>query len=82
MTGRYSASTGDPGVFTPEEVAALGASLDGAWDGLPSERRTPGTRKALAYAIMDLATHGERDPARLIKLALEEITPEAPHGAI
>ena len=54
----------DLGVFGPEDVAVLRASLDQAWNALPRERRTPENMDAMATAIVRSATFGERERRR------------------
>jgi hypothetical protein len=69
------------GVFGPEDVAVLRASLDQAWDALRPECQTIENRDAMAAAIVRSATYGERDPVQLSAQALKAITPEATCGA-
>lgn len=72
----------ETGVFGPEDLAVLRAGLDQAREGLPPESRTAENMQSLAAAIMRVAMHGERDPARLSDLALKAIKPGAIHGAV
>lgn len=87
MTSEYSGCVAErteieTGVFGPEDLAVLRASLDQAREALPPESRTTESMQSLAAAIVRVATHGERDPVRLSELALKAITPGATHGAV
>ena len=63
--------------FDPETNHAMGLALEMAWkkankSGLHLAGRLPGpAREVLALRILELARHGERDPAVLCDKALE-----------
>ena len=51
-------------------IAALRVAVDRAWNSVPPERRTANARDRIARAIVQSATLGERDPARLSAYAV------------
>ena len=52
------------GEFNSEALSLMQAMLDQAWADLPPDRQTPETRERIAQAVVMLAIHWERDPAR------------------
>src|ERR1700692_4421476 len=52
------------GGFDSEALSLMQAMLDQAWADLPPDRQTPEPRERIAQAVVMLAIHWERDPAR------------------
>jgi hypothetical protein len=57
------------GNFSPEEVTLMAEVLSTALAQLPSSRRTSDQAILFAAEILMRASHGERDPARLVAAA-------------
>ena len=61
----------EPGVFQPEEVAALACVFNDVLDMLRLVDRTDPVTTMVAKMLIDLAQNGERDPDRLKQLTIE-----------
>jgi hypothetical protein len=83
---RYLQSDPNGGTtFDPDTVRVLGDALDGAWRSLQttgvyftSRGHAEATREKLALRIIEMATHGERDVARLRDEALQYLAQTTP----
>lgn len=58
--------------FDPETLIALRVAVDRALNSLPPDRRTAIAKSRIAKAVVQSATWGERDPARLSAYAVTE----------
>jgi hypothetical protein len=61
----------EPGVFQPEEVAALAHVFDDVLHALGLFDRTDPVTTLVAKKVIDLAKTGERDPDRLKRLTID-----------
>jgi hypothetical protein len=61
----------DLDVFDTETVNVLRDALERAWDILPAVRRRIGMKDHIARALIAAAKAGERDPERLLDLAIK-----------
>jgi hypothetical protein len=59
-----------PGVFEPEDIAAMSEAFDAACEVLQDGSESEVTREVIAKRIVAAATIGERDPVRLLAAAL------------
>jgi hypothetical protein len=64
---------GKPAYFDLETVFLLRAILDDAWASVRPDKRATLSRSMLAERILKSAAEGERDPERLLDVALMEI---------
>ena len=55
----------DYGVFDSEALGLMRVALDGAWEALPPDQRTPETRERIAQAVVAIAVNWGRDAADL-----------------
>jgi len=61
------------GAFSPEEIAAMSAAFEDAVDKLKLIDRNEPAAEIVARKIIEIAQRGERDPARLCSMALDNI---------
>jgi hypothetical protein len=60
------------GAFDPETIAAMSEALETALIELQPTGPTEATQEAIARRIIAAATMGERDPVRLLAVALDQ----------
>jgi hypothetical protein len=61
-----------PGAFEPEAIAAMTEAFDAACEKLGDSGQLEVTREVIAGRIVAAARLGERDPARLLEVALRK----------
>jgi hypothetical protein len=59
-----------PGEFDPEALVTMDAAFDAAFKALDDMGQPKIVREVIAQRIIEAAKRGERDPARLVKVAL------------
>jgi hypothetical protein len=66
-----------PGVFDPVALAAMAEAFDGAYCKALDDTGQPKiVLELIAQRIIDAASRGERDPVRLVEVALPWLTRE------
>jgi len=63
-----------PGAFDPEALAAMGEAFDAACKALEDTGQPQIVQEVIAQRIIEAASRGERDPARLVEAALPWLT--------
>lgn len=63
-------------IYDPEALAVVGAAFDRAWQaalqGVKPMNGNDDAKRALALTVLRLFDQGERDPERLLEIALRE----------
>ena len=57
-------------VYSPETVKLLRSVLDDAWASMGPDEKARSSKTLVAVRILDAAAAGERNPGRLLELAL------------
>ena len=58
------------GAFDPKTVELMQFALSEAWQRVPKKKRTPAFNADMAAKLLRAAADGERDPKRLLAVAL------------
>ena len=64
--------------FTPETLKLLQSVLDDAWERLGPGERARTSKTQIAVRILEAASTGERDPARLRARAVTDVVTSPP----
>jgi hypothetical protein len=67
--------------FAPEDIRVMSQAYEDALRGVPPNQRDTRTKELLAKKVIEVAQTGERDPARMRRLALKAFRSASPERA-